>query len=107
MEIGAVIKTNRKRCGLTQEEMANRLGVTASAVNKWENGATLPDVTMLSPIARLLGITVDSLLSFRETLTEEELREKMEYLWGLLNSGSYAEAFSWSKNTAAATPSKE
>lgn len=104
MNIGTVIKTNRKRCGLTQEEMANRLGVTASAVNKWENGASLPDVTMLSPIARLLGITVDTLLSFRETLTEEELREKMEHLWGLLNSGSCAEAFSWAKNTAAEYP---
>ena len=104
MKIGTVIKTHRKRCGLTQEEMANRLGVTASAVNKWENGASLPDVTMLSPIARLLGITVDTLLSFRETLTEEELQEKMEYLWGLLNGGSYAEAFSWSKNTAAEYP---
>lgn len=104
MKIGAVIKTNRKRCGLTQEEMANRLGVTASAVNKWENEASLPDVTMLAPIARLLGITVDTLLSFRETLTEEELQSKMEYLWGLLNSGDYREAFAWAKTTAAEYP---
>ncbi len=104
MNIGAVIKQYRKECGLTQEEMANRLGVTASAVNKWENGATLPDVTMLSPIARLLGITVDTLLSFRETLTEEELRSKIEYLWGLLNGGNYPEAFAWAKNTAAEYP---
>ena len=104
MKIGDVIKTNRKRCGLTQEEMAKRLGGTASAVNKWENGATFPDVTMLSPIARLLGITVDTLLSFRETLTDEELQEKMQHLWALLNSGSYAEAFSWAKNTAVEYP---
>ena len=104
MNIGTVIKTHRKRCGLTQEEMANRLGVTASAVNKWENGVSLPDVTMLAPIARLLKITVDTLLSFRETLTEEELQEKMEYLWGLLNGGTYAEAFSWAKNTAVEYP---
>ena len=104
MNIGAVIKKYRKERGLTQEEMANRLGVTASAVNKWENGATLPDVTMLAPIARLLGITVDTLLSFRETLTEDELRSKMEYLWGLLNSGNFAEAYAWAKNTAAEYP---
>ena len=104
MNVGAVIKQHRKECGLTQEEMANRLGVTASAVNKWENGATLPDVTLLSPIARLLGITVDTLLSFRETLTEEELREKMQYLWDMLNGGNYADAFVWAKNTAAEYP---
>lgn len=104
MNIGVVIKKYRKERGFTQEEMANRLGVTASAVNKWENGASLPDVTMLSPIARLLGITVDTLLSFRDTLTEEELRSKMENLWGLLNGGKYDEAFAWAKNTAAKYP---
>ena len=41
MNIGSVIKKYRKDIGLTQEEMANRLGVTAPAVNKWENGCSL------------------------------------------------------------------
>ena len=41
MNIGSVIKKYRKDIGLTQEEMANRLGVTAPAVNKWENGGSL------------------------------------------------------------------
>lgn len=40
MEIGAVIRKCRKEKELTQEEMARRLGVTASAVNKWENGVS-------------------------------------------------------------------
>ncbi len=43
--------------------MANRLGVTAPAVNKWERGNALPDVALLAPIARLLKITTDELLS--------------------------------------------
>ena len=38
MQIGSVIRKYRKECGLTQEEMAKRLGVTTPAVNKWENG---------------------------------------------------------------------
>lgn len=38
MDIGGVIKKYRKEVGLTQEEMANKLGVTTPAVNKWENG---------------------------------------------------------------------
>ena len=38
MNIGSVIKKYRKEIGITQEEMANRLGVTTPAVNKWENG---------------------------------------------------------------------
>lgn len=41
MEIGATIRKFRKERDMTQEEMANRLGVTPSAVNKWENGGSL------------------------------------------------------------------
>lgn len=41
MQIGEVIRKYRKSADMTQEEMANRLGVTAPAVNKWENGGSL------------------------------------------------------------------
>ena len=50
MQIGSVIRKYRKECGLTQEEMAKRLGVTTPAVNKWENGNTNPDIELLAPI---------------------------------------------------------
>ena len=80
MTIGNVIKKYRKDKGMTQEEMAARLGVTAPAVNKWEKGSTLPDVALLAPIARLLGITTDELLSFKDDLTDEEISQ---YLTGL------------------------
>ncbi|MDD3417736.1 MAG: helix-turn-helix transcriptional regulator, partial [Lachnospiraceae bacterium] len=73
MQIGQVIRKYRKIKGITQEEMAGRLGVTAPAVNKWENGNSFPDIMLLAPIARLLGITVDTLLSFHEELSEEEM----------------------------------
>ena len=48
-------------------------GVSPPAVSKWETESSYPDVTLLSPIARALGITVDILLSFQEELTEEEV----------------------------------
>ena len=44
MDIGVVIKKYRKEAGMTQEEMANRLGVTTPAVNKWENSNSKPDI---------------------------------------------------------------
>ena len=75
MDIGSVIKKYRKDNGLTQEEMANRLGVTTPAVNKWENGNSNPDIELLSPIARLLNISLDTLLSFHEKLTDAEIEE--------------------------------
>ena len=56
MDIGVVIKKYRKEAGMTQEEMANRLGVTTPAVNKWENSNSKPDIELLAPIARLLDI---------------------------------------------------
>lgn len=105
MKIGEVIRQYRKEKRMTQEEMANRLGVTTPAVNKWENGASLPDVTMLAPIARLLGISVDTLLSFREDLTMEESREILNTLWAHLNSGAFAQAFQYAKQQTAEYPS--
>ena len=75
MDIGSVIKKYRKDIGLTQEEMANRLGVTTPAVNKWENGSSNPDIELLSPIARLLNISLDTLLSFHENLSDTEIEE--------------------------------
>ena len=62
MDIGVVIKKYRKEAGMMQEEMANRLGVTTPAVNKWENSNSKPDIELLAPIARLLDISLDYFL---------------------------------------------
>ncbi|MBP5594353.1 MAG: helix-turn-helix transcriptional regulator, partial [Pseudobutyrivibrio sp.] len=73
MKINEVIRKHRKEKNMTQEEMANRLGVTAPAVNKWESGASMPDISLLAPIARLLNVSLDELLSFKEELSEIEV----------------------------------
>ena len=72
MTIGKTIRKYRKEKGLTQEEMATRLGVSTPAVNKWENDNTLPDISLLVPIARLFGISTDELLSFKNDITDKE-----------------------------------
>ena len=99
MQIGEVIRKYRKQKNMTQEEMANCLGVTAPAVNKWENGNSLPDITLLAPIARLLDITLDTLLSFREELTEEEINgivQEVDSRFRLKNE-AFEEVFEWVK----------
>ncbi len=73
MQIGEVIRKYRKEKNFTQEELANRLGVSAPAVNKWERGTSQPDIMLLAPLARLLEISLETLLSFHETLTTEEI----------------------------------
>lgn len=60
---GALIAQRRKALGLTQKQLAERLLVSDKAVSKWENGASYPEVTLLPPLAQILGLTVDELLA--------------------------------------------
>ncbi len=92
MELGQVIRKYRKEQGMTQEEMAARLGVTAPAVNKWENGNSCPDILLLAPIARLLGISTDTLLCYREGLTREEIKAILEEIVARSEQTGYQDA---------------
>ncbi|MBE6930456.1 MAG: helix-turn-helix transcriptional regulator [Ruminococcaceae bacterium] len=60
--IGQRIRQFRREQGLTQEKLAETLGVTCQAVSKWETGETYPDITLLPTLANLFGVSVDSLL---------------------------------------------
>lgn len=107
MQIGQIIRQYRKEKDMTQEEMANRLGVTAPAVNKWEKGSSMPDIMLLAPIARLLGISLDTLLSFREELTREEIQDIIYTLNSMLREQSFEEAFAYAKGKIAQYPNCE
>ncbi len=77
MSFHKVFRENRKRLGLTQEDVANYLNVTPQAVSKWETGQGTPDLTLVIPIAQLFDITTDELLGNKkdELLIQEELNE--------------------------------
>ncbi len=61
--LGTKISNLRREAGLTQEELAEALGITAQAVSKWENDVTCPDISLLPALAKKLGVTTDYLLS--------------------------------------------
>lgn len=61
--IGTKIAFYRKAKGMTQEELAEKLGVSAQAVSKWENDIACPDILLLVPLSKLFGTTTDELLS--------------------------------------------
>lgn len=63
--IGSRIFQYRKERGMTQEELASMLGVSAQAVSKWENDASCPDIALLPQLCSVLGITADELLTGR------------------------------------------
>lgn len=61
ISIGSNIKAARKKIGMTQEELASQLGVTAQAVSRWESEAGLPDISMVVPLATTLSVSTDTL----------------------------------------------
>ena len=60
--IGSRIAENRRRIGMTQEELAAKLAVSAQAVSKWENGSAAPSTTNLMAMAKLFGVEAAELL---------------------------------------------
>jgi len=60
--LGKRIMHHRKRLNLTQDQLAEKLGITPQAVSKWENDLSCPDITMLPKLAAIFGITTDQLL---------------------------------------------
>ena len=107
MQIGQIIRKYRKSKNMTQEEMADRLGVSAPAVNKWENGNSLPDIMLLAPSARLLSISLDTLLSFQEELTEEEIKHILNEANTRLKEEPYEKAFEWARGKLEQYPNCE
>lgn len=75
--LGKRIAEHRKRLGLTQDGLAEKLGITAQAVSKWEHDLSCPDITMLPKLAEIFGITTDELLGMepRETVHDAEVVE--------------------------------
>lgn len=61
-DFGEFLYNLRKEKGMTQAELAQALGVTNKAVSKWETGEAMPETSLLLPIARIFGVTVDELL---------------------------------------------
>jgi DNA-binding XRE family transcriptional regulator/desulfoferrodoxin (superoxide reductase-like protein) len=60
---GAVIKARREQAGLTQSQLADRLGISSKAVSKWETAKGLPDIALIEPLAKALGVSVLELMA--------------------------------------------
>lgn len=70
-KIGKYIATCRKKNKLTQEQLAEKLGVSSKSVSRWENGKTMPDVSLFQQLCKELNITINDLLS-GETMNENK-----------------------------------
>ena len=102
--IGTKIKELRKRADLTQEQLADILGVAYQTVSKWECGTTAPDLSMIAPIARFFKISADELFGLSESENDERLRD-LRNRWGnTWDTGDVAERYAAAKEAHAEFP---
>ena len=83
LNIAATLKSLRKEMGITQEEFANAIGVTAQTVSKWERGEGYPDITFLPDIADYFNVTLDTLCGI-------DKQQKQEQIHSIINATSNA-----------------
>ncbi len=78
MNIGNKIKELRKQRGITQEQLAESIGISFQAVSKWETGIALPDITLAPALACYFGISMDELFDFSLKEMEQEIMNIVE-----------------------------
>ena len=94
MKINQIIREKRKEQSLTQEQVADYLGVSTPAVNKWEKGSSYPDITILPALARLLKVDLNTLLSFNEELSDEEIGHFSNHIVTIIQEKGFDIGFS-------------
>ena len=94
MEIGVIIKKLRQEHGITQDVLAEHLGVTPQAVSKWERGIATPDLGLLPPLSVFFGVRIDDLFEFSDRARLDRINRMMENEGFLTQADfDYAERF--------------
>ncbi len=83
IKIGQFIACKRKEKGLTQEQLAEKLGVTNKVVSKWENGKCVPDLSSIQPLCEIIGVSPPTLLNGEENWTDDFVMNQLWTIEGL------------------------
>lgn len=75
LNIGECIAYKRKEKGVTQEQLADYIGVSKASVSKWESGLSYPDILLLPELATYFNISVDELLGYSPQLKKEDIKK--------------------------------
>lgn len=94
-----IIRLRHER-GITQEELADFVGITKASVSKWESGKSMPDVLLLPQLAAFFGVTVDELMGYEEKLSREQIRKIYRELCTAFATKSFTEAMNEARNYA-------
>lgn len=87
---GSMVAELRKEKGMTQADLAEKMGITDKAVSKWERDLSYPDIASIPRLAEILGVSVDELLSLKRPDGEKGKTKIEEYVTLALNSISVA-----------------
>ena len=75
INIARVLVKKRKEKGLTQEDLANYVGVSKASVSKWETAQSYPDITLLPLLATYFNMSIDDLMDYQPQMTKEDIRK--------------------------------
>lgn len=75
IQIGTIIAKKRREKGVTQEELADHMGVSKPAVSKWESGQSYPDILLLPVLAAYFDISIDELVGYEPQMTRQDVRK--------------------------------
>ncbi len=92
IRIGEKIKELRQKNNVTQEKLAEYIGVTAQAVSRWESGVCYPDMDLLPAIANFFDVTIDEMFSSNKSKNEKRIEEINELIHEKWNKGLVDEA---------------
>lgn len=92
IRFGEILKDLRRKNDITQEELADIIGVTSQSVSRWEKGACYPDMELLPAIANYFGVTVDDLLGMNEIRSRERLNAIFTEALNLERESKYEDA---------------
>ena len=92
--IGAFISEMRKEQGMTQEQLAERLGVSQKSISRWENGKTMPDLSLYEPLCEALGVQISELLYAKRMSIDEKAVQGEKTALNLIMTKSQLETFS-------------
>ncbi|MGN0155684.1 MAG: helix-turn-helix domain-containing protein [Lachnospiraceae bacterium] len=91
--IGENILKLRRKKGITQEALAEFIGVTKTSVSKWETGTTMPDIQILPILASYFGVSIDELIGYTPMLSREQIRFQYHRLAEEFSKKPFAEVF--------------
>lgn len=92
-KIGSFLSDCRKEKGLTQTQLAEILGVSDKSISRWENGKTMPDLSLYEPLCETLGIQISELLYARKMSDTEKKEQGEKSAWNVFMTKSQLETF--------------